>query len=232
MAGETGNGTKTLDRSPSQDEGTLAVTPSQSSFQAGGKYPMAQKVTRAFFDYWAELREGRLAPLRSEIEPGKIGRLLPYVFILERSDLETARFRLAGTALCRDYRMEFRGTNMLLMWQGEDRDTMSRLLERVTESGTVTLVDYTSETSEGAQVSFELLLTPLAREEGAVDRVFGVVVPTQRPYWLGEKLFARQWIDRVRLVGANDDMPVAFSAASANDDWPDSERTHLRLVKG
>ncbi len=57
---------------------------------------MKHKTTQALFDYWNAMRAGRPAPRRSEIEPGDMRAILPYVFILERKDRDTYRFRLAA----------------------------------------------------------------------------------------------------------------------------------------
>ena len=43
---------------------------------------MQQEATVALFQYWNRLRDGRPAPLRSEIEPADIKRLLADTFIL------------------------------------------------------------------------------------------------------------------------------------------------------
>jgi hypothetical protein len=70
---------------------------------------MQQEATIALFQYWNRLRGGRPVPLRSEIEPADIKRLLADTFILEADGRDEAIFRLAGTRLCAVYGRELKG---------------------------------------------------------------------------------------------------------------------------
>ena len=54
---------------------------------------MREVITQALYGYWNEIRAGRLAPKRFEIEPSLIAGILPDTFILERVDNDTSRFR-------------------------------------------------------------------------------------------------------------------------------------------
>jgi hypothetical protein len=212
---------------------------------------MKHKTTQALFDYWNALRAGRPAPLRSEIEPGDIKRILPYVFILERQDDQTYRFRLAGTGLCGIYGMEFRGHNLLSMWQEECLSSLKHALRDVTLNASVSIVEYTAATNEHREATFEMILLPLAQDNGAITRVLGCAVPIDEFPWIGDHLLARQWIDRMQILDP-ERMPkreraveaarrivrekppvVATGVASlANRRAPlRSERSYLRLVK-
>ncbi len=161
---------------------------------------MKHKTTQALFDYWNAMRAGRPAPLRSEIEPGAIRRLLPHVFILERNDKQSYRFRLAGTGLCSVYGMEFRGHNFLSMWQDDCRDSLDKALAEVTTNGNIAIVEYTASTNDHREVTFEMILMPLAQENGAITRVLGAALPMNESVWIGDRLLARQWIDRLKIA--------------------------------
>ena len=161
---------------------------------------MKHKTTQALFDYWNAMRAGRPAPLRSEIEPGSIRRLLPHVFILERQDEQHYRFRLAGTGLCGIYGMEFRGHNLLAMWQDDCQESLANALLEVTTNGNVAIVEYTASTNDHREATFEMILLPLAQDNGAITRVLGAAVPIDDFTWIGDHLLARQWIDRLQIL--------------------------------
>lgn len=214
---------------------------------------MKHRTNQALFDYWNAMRAGRLAPKRSEIEPGDIKRLLPYVFILERQDDWSYSFRLAGTGLCSAYGMEFRGHNILSMWQDDCLENIKRALEDVTNSANIAIVEYTAATSQQREASFEMILMPLAQENGAITRVLGAAVPAEQHSWIGDHLLARQWIDRLQILNPErmpkrdykpetvtnrilrEKPPVATTASIASMAMRRaplrSERSYLRLVK-
>lgn len=214
---------------------------------------MKHRNNQILFDYWNALRAGRPAPHRAEIEPGDIRRILPYVFILERKDRDTWRFRLAGTGLCSTYGMEFRGHNMLSLWSDDCAENLKQTLEDVTVNATISVVEYTAATNEEREATFEMILLPLAHEDGTVSRVLGAAVPIDRFPWIGERMFARQWIDRLRRLDPErmrspqhdaetvarriitERPPLAVtnlaSHASRSRAPLRSERSYLRLVK-
>lgn len=175
---------------------------------------MQHQTTQALVEYWNAIRGDRPAPRRSEIEPRDIKRILPYVFILERQDHWSFRFRLAGTGLCNVYGTEFRRQNMLGLWQDECHTNMTHLLNDVTGSAAAGVLEYTAETGEGRHVSFEMVLLPLAQDNGALTRIIGAAVPLENPAWLGDQMLTRQWIDRIQLIDP-DQMPKSTAAALA-----------------
>ncbi|HUD50988.1 PAS domain-containing protein [Parvibaculum sp.] len=212
---------------------------------------MKHKTTQVLFDYWNAARAGRPAPLRSEIEPGAIRRVLPHVFILERQSEQNYRFRLAGTGLCGIYGMEFRGHNFLAMWQDDCQESLEKAFLEVTNNGNVAIVEYTASTNDHREATFEMILLPLAQDNGAITRVLGAAVPIDDFTWIGERLFARQWIDRLQILDP-ERMPkreravesarrivrekppvVAATVTSLAHRRPPlrSERSYLRLIK-
>jgi hypothetical protein len=68
---------------------------------------MQQPTSRQLYAYWDRVRNGRVAPRRSEVEPAKIAALLPETFIAECAGMLGYRFRLAGTK--RQFGRELRG---------------------------------------------------------------------------------------------------------------------------
>lgn len=59
--------------------------------------------------YWRGKRATRAMPKRRDIDPMEIPAVLPYVLLVERSDGQRFRFRLAGTAVVDAYGMELTG---------------------------------------------------------------------------------------------------------------------------
>lgn len=213
---------------------------------------MKHKNNQVLFDYWNAIRAGRPAPHRSEIEPGDIRRVLPYVFILERKDRDTYRFRLAGTGLCSTYGMEFRGHNMLSLWSDDCVETLKQAMDDVAVNATISVVEYTAATNDGREATFEMILLPLAHEDGSMTRVLGAAVPIDPLPWIGDRMLARQWIDRLRRLDPErmraperdaesvarrilaEKPPVAIASITSHASRKPplrSERSYLRLVK-
>lgn len=136
---------------------------------------MKSKTSQVLYSYWNDVRQGRLAPRRFEIEPSSITPILPDTFILECLDSETFRFRLAGTRICEEFGKEFRGTNFLDGWIAEDRITLHRHLSTMTQQGSVGVVTFDVRDSEGPRHVFECLLLPLIHTRDTIDRFLGAL---------------------------------------------------------
>src|SRR5687768_17621081 len=98
--------------------------------QSGGaRTAMKQPGSIQLFQYWNRLRNGRVAPKRTEIEPADIKALLPDTFILEKDTRREAVFRLAGTRLCSLYGRELKGFSFPSLWREQDQRLVARLAE-------------------------------------------------------------------------------------------------------
>ena len=211
---------------------------------------MTHQTVQGLLDYWNELRGSRTAPKRSEHEPRDLKRGLPHVCILERNDRWTDRFRLAGTGLCNVYGIEFRRHNMAALWQDESQQEILTLLNDVTGSGTIGLVEYTAETPDNRQLSLEMALLPLAQDNGAITRVLGAIVAVDEFPWVGEHMLVRQWVDRVqrldpeelpaappvinaahKVIQAVPPRPAAIPSLGTRRQTHTAERPYLRLVR-
>ena len=87
---------------------------------------MQQRTLQTLYGYWNEVRAGRLAPQRLEIEPSRIAGILSETFMLERIDAGSYQYRLAGTRLCEMFGSELRGRNFLDGWSEADRQVLAR----------------------------------------------------------------------------------------------------------
>lgn len=155
---------------------------------------MKQKTTQLLYGYWNELRRGRMAPTRLEIEPSRIGAILAETFMLERTETSAFCYRLAGTRLCEIFGSELRGTNLLDGWGASDRALINSHLAATCEQGAVTLLTF--EAGTGARrVHLEAILLPLIQPAGVIGRVLGSMSPMSSPHWLGhEQLFDKRLI--------------------------------------
>jgi hypothetical protein len=155
---------------------------------------MKQKTTQVIYGYWNELRRGRLAPARLEIEPARIGAILAETFMLQRTETSAFCYRLAGTRLCEIFGRELRGTNLLDGWSASDRALINSHLSATCAQGAVTLLNF--EAGSGAhRVELEAILLPLIQPEGAIGRLLGAMSPLSSPHWLGhEQLFEKRLI--------------------------------------
>lgn len=146
---------------------------------------MKHRATRALYAYWNEVRAGRRAPRRLEIQPARLGALLADTFVLERADRLTFPFRLAGSRVSNWLGPDLRSRNFLSCWGEADQSLLERYLAAVSDRGCISLF-----TGEGlffshvagdrkgmATAPFELIVLPLQHSGQAIDRLLGLIVP-------------------------------------------------------
>lgn len=136
---------------------------------------MKAKTSQTLYAYWNEVRRGRLAPRRFEIEPSRITPVLPETFILERLDSETYRFRLAGTRVCEMLGAELRGANFLDGWSHEDSITIARQLQSAGQQGGALTLTFDTVSYGQATATFECILLPLLHTRDYADRFVGAM---------------------------------------------------------
>lgn len=94
---------------------------------------MKHATTREVFAYWDNCRGDRLAPERSDIEPGAIRSVLSDTFILTFDRKAGHPFRLAGTRLCAVMGCELKGEPFADLWSEESRKQIDDLLKTIAE---------------------------------------------------------------------------------------------------
>jgi hypothetical protein len=146
---------------------------------------MQQRTLQMLFAYWNDLRAGRVAPSRLEIDPSRIGGILPEIFLLERVDAATYSYRLAGTRLCEIFGRELRGTNLLDGWTAADRALLVHDLTLTCEQGAAAHFVIEASAGDARRVLLETLLLPLMHAGNAIERVIGATSAIASPHWLG-----------------------------------------------
>ncbi|WP_253949300.1 PAS domain-containing protein [Mangrovicoccus sp. HB161399] len=127
--------------------------------------------------YWHGLRNGRVVPNRSDVDPRGIDRALEYAFILERIAPGMARFRLAGMHLNDLMGMEVRGMPLTSFFVPDARRQVSDALEHVFEEPSIARFDLLAERGIGKpQNEAQLLILPLKSDLGDVSRALGCLV--------------------------------------------------------
>jgi hypothetical protein len=161
---------------------------------------MKQRTQDILYSYWNEVRAGRLAPQRLEIEPSRIATILSETFMLERIDPRTYRYRLAGTRLCGLFGSELRGQNFLNDWSEEDRGVLTRDLATICEQGAAVRLTLEGGSDARHRVELEAILLPLTHGGSKIVRIIGAMTPTSRPYWLDSEPLKTRHIKRHELI--------------------------------
>lgn len=142
---------------------------------------MKHTTSHSLFSYWNEVRRGRPAPRRFDIEPSRISHILAETLILERIDFETYRFRLAGTKVSQAFGCELRGEDFFALWErDEDRVTLEHHLSSITKRFQVGVFEFQANANgQSADIApparFEMILLPLVHTKGQVDRCLGAI---------------------------------------------------------
>jgi hypothetical protein len=200
---------------------------------------MQQRTLQILYAYWNGLRAGRVAPSRLEIDPSRIGAILPEIFLVERLDTVTYSYRLAGTRLCEIFGRELRGTNLLDGWSTADRALLAQDLSVTCEQGAATHYVMEGGVDNARRVHLETLLLPLMHAGNAIERVIGATSAIASPHWLGhDKLIEKRllthepvWPDgRPRLSGPGAQAAQALPANPAA--MAKGERRAFRVLDG
>ena len=149
---------------------------------------MKQATTRELFSYWNDLRGGRTAPERADIDPAAIRTILSDTFILvfdRRDDSPAFPFRLSGTRLNALFLTELKGRPMMDLWEAGDRSALTRILHGVLDDCTPVVAGLRAAPHRHAALELEMLLLPLRHHGRTHSRILGSITPMRVPSWLG-----------------------------------------------
>jgi len=138
--------------------------------------PMKNPVLVEMLEYWERLRDGRTAPLRSEIDPREIENALEHAFILERAQQDQVRFRIAGMALCDLMGMEVRGMPAASVFTPQSRAAFSAIVAQVFCGPEIVELHLEPACPGAKSLSAQMLLLPLKSDRGDISRILGCLV--------------------------------------------------------
>lgn len=159
---------------------------------------MKHAATRALFAYWDQLRAGRAAPERSDLDPGAIRTLLGDVFLLELGGRQHHVVRLAGTRICALLGRELKARPFAELFAAADRQDIHALLDGVAQTSTPVVAGLAGETQDGRAIDLEMLVLPLRHRGRTQARLLGSILAGDLPYWAGQVPLARFRLRTVR----------------------------------
>ncbi len=191
--------------------------------------------------YWERLRNSRIMPARSDVDPRGIAGALENAFILERVARGVGRFRLAGMHLNDVLGMEVRGMPLTALILPESREEMGCALAAVFDEPAVVRLNLTSDSGLGrAPMEARMVLLPLRSDLGDVSRVLGCFVADGK-IGRAPRRFGITSQSRKTLIGyaQTRPAPTAETAGTDETDGPASDRElrrrpgapHLTLIR-
>ncbi|MGE3145441.1 MAG: PAS domain-containing protein [Pseudorhodoplanes sp.] len=191
---------------------------------------MKLRPTQELFAYWNSRRGDRLAPRRSDIEPGAIGRALPDTFILEYDEPAGHPFRLAGTRVCTIFGRELKSARFAALWAPASRDAARALTEVIANESAGVVASVTGDTGKAKTLALELLLLPLTVGVRFPARLLGSLAAVEPPYWLGVEPVTSLVLGGYRHVGPQIDTVATLRLVEP--ETPGARRPHLVLYQG
>lgn len=152
--------------------------------------------------YWEGLREGRLMPCRSEVDPRGLQGALEYAMLMEVVAPGIARVRVSGMHLNDLMGMEVRGMPITAFFDPADRQRLSDVLKEVVSGPKVAELTLSSPGGIGrSPLSAKLYIAPLSSERDNRPRLLACL---QSKSGIGRtpRRFHIQEVHRRRIVAA------------------------------
>lgn len=150
--------------------------------EPGSWPPTLLPPTKELLEYWVSKCENGKYPRRPDIEPGEITRILPYIFMVERSDSGKSdyRFLLVGTEIVK---VEGECTGQMLSEFFPDREKYADVWKQYDESCKGRIhVRYQSLGWKGKQhIEYETVLLPLYGDDEDVRYLIGTACASFPP---------------------------------------------------
>jgi len=148
---------------------------------------MQNTTSQILYKYWNDVRGGRMAPRRFEIEPARFATILPETFMVECEPGEGHRFRLAGTRVTEKLGFELRGRDFADIFAAPEHAELKPFLESVTERGAAGVITADLPTASGRRARFEIIMLPLVHTGEQITRLLGAVSTCGHEPWLGSE---------------------------------------------
>ncbi len=129
--------------------------------------------TQTLIDHWSALPEAQRIPAQADLEPMRLGRLVPQMFSADRAETG-ATFRLAGAWVETLHGNSMQGADWLSLWAPESRPLVaSAVVQTFREARPVVMVAE----AERLRGVLEIVIAPLRRIDGTADRLVGLYQP-------------------------------------------------------
>jgi hypothetical protein len=195
---------------------------------------MNNAASSTLFAYWDQLRAGRPAPDRAEVDPRAIAPVLGDTFILEAGRDGSLAYRLAGSRACALFARELKGSGFLDTFSPEARATLVRTLADALAAPAGLMATLTATSATGRTVALEAVILPLVHRGRLGGRLLGGISAGDPPYWIGRDPIAAVGVDAVRLLWPSWQGALAMAAATPVQPAPAAftARPALRLIQG
>ncbi len=137
-------------------------------------HALTSRTAQELTAYWHKLSEtaGGIPP-RTAFDPIAIPSALPSVFLIERLDADTYRFRLLGTDFAERGVSDLTGTLLKRSEVNADRSPIFSVLDRVLDTPCGLHILGVEQSEQGRQSLVEYVAFPLADDEGSSRFVVG-----------------------------------------------------------
>lgn len=195
---------------------------------------MNNAASSTLFAYWDQLRAGRPAPDRTEIDPRAIAPILGDTFILESGRDGTLSYRLAGSRACTLFAREMKGADFLETFGSEARQTLVRTLGDALAAPAGMMANLTGTSVAGRSVALEAVILPLVHRGRLGGRLIGAISAADLPYWIGRDELVHIEVDAVRLLWPSWQGAATLAATAPVQPAPTAfaARPALRLIHG
>lgn len=146
---------------------------------------MKHPFSRDLYAYWNERRGTRIMPDRADIEPGALRSMLGDSCVLSCDAAGVHLFRVAGTNLCALFGRELRGQTFCSIWAADSAPPIGDVLAIMAAETIGIVAGAVACADDELRCNVEILLLPLTHHGRPGTRLLGLVVPLERPGWIG-----------------------------------------------
>ncbi len=195
---------------------------------------MNNAASSTLFAHWDQLRAGRPAPDRTEIDPRAIAPILGDTIVLETDRNGSLIYRLAGSRACTLFAGELKGTGFLDVFTPDARKAVTGTLGDALAAPAGMLMQLSATSTAGRSMALEAILLPLVHRGRLGARLIGAMSAAELPYWIGRDGLASIEIETIRLVWPTWQDPAALAATSPVQPtaMTFSARPALRIIQG
>ena len=183
---------------------------------------LSQPISKAVYDYWNALRNGRPVPRRSDVDPAHLRAVLAHVLLLDRLSPDQTVFRLAGTAVCQAFGRELRDHSFLSLWDATHRGLIASALSVTHAKAAPILLRCRGHALGQPAQRGEWLMLPLVDDGGQAVKLLASFAFEQQGF--SHKAFTRLELLRAETIAPSRDRVELTLAA------PSPLRAPLSLV--